>query len=49
MSNLANAEALIERLRGKAASRPRAAVMSASAGFAVAALAYRVLRQPEAD
>jgi hypothetical protein len=49
MSNLANAEAVIERLRGKAASRPRAAVMSASAGVAVAALAYRLLRQPAGD
>ena len=49
MSNFANAEALIERVRGKAASRPRAVLMSASAGFAVAALAYRALRQPDSD
>ena len=45
----ANADALVGRLRGEAASRPRAIVMSASAGIAVAAMAYKLLRQPEKE
>jgi hypothetical protein len=47
--NAASAEALVERLRGESASRPRALVMSASAGLAVAAMTYRLLRQPEKE
>jgi hypothetical protein len=45
----ANAEALVGRLRGEAASRPRAIVVSASAGLAFAAMTYRFLRQPEKE
>jgi Co/Zn/Cd efflux system component len=45
--NYANVEALVERLQGEAASRPRAMVMSGSAGLAVAVVAYRLLRKPE--
>jgi hypothetical protein len=44
-----NAEAVVNRVRGEAASRPRAIAMSASAGLAVAAMTYRLLRQPDKD
>jgi hypothetical protein len=45
----ANAEALVERFRGEAASRPRAIMVSASAGLALAAMTYKFLRQPEKE
>ena len=45
----ANAEALVDRLRGEAASRPRAIAVSASAGLALAAMTYKFLRQPEKE
>ena len=45
----ANAEAVVGRLRGETASRPRAIVMSATAGLAVAAMTFRFLRQPEKE
>jgi hypothetical protein len=45
----ANAEALVDRLRGETASRPRAILMSASAGIAIAAVTYKFLRQPEKE
>jgi alpha/beta superfamily hydrolase len=46
---MANAQAIVDWVQGEAPSRPRAALMAASAGVAVAVLTYRVLRHPEQD
>jgi hypothetical protein len=39
-------EAVGDRIQGQPASRLRAVAMAGTAGFAVAAVVYRVLREP---
>jgi hypothetical protein len=47
LNTQANLEAIRDRVRGKQAPRLRAAAMAAGAGVGVAAVVYRVLREPD--
>jgi hypothetical protein len=47
MNMQANIDAIRQRIQGKQAPRMRSVTMAATAGIGVAAVVYRVLREPD--